>query len=468
MRLLKPFFLVLVLLAALAPTALAAGGNARGARLDPTFGSGGKTVVGTPRVEGKEFASDQIATAANGASYVLQGSGQGSGRNVYAFGPEGRPSKNFGKNGRVRLPIAVDSIAVDSKGRVLVATTISTGPDSAPGLTVPIQGSEAEIMRYLPNGKPDPTFGTEGVVKSDFGMPVAAAIAPPFGSSVPDGTATFERPIVALTGLTVDAHNRPIVAGSYAEHAGGCGENRVGFVVRLAEDGALDGSFGSGGRAIVQTGGEGGATPEIALTPEPGIAVVVNQGRNSPCVEHEGNSTTTGMTSLDESGATSPGFGSTALQIGSTPDLTVDRQGRILLLSTPGFEPTEAQAVLRFGPNGAIDYSFGVSGGASLKSLGWETIEGLAVDNRGRVFVGGRRAGDAKHFELARLSASGKLQAGFGTKGVLSIGFGKGTSGLLGGLTVDSKGRVLAAGPVSGAAVKGGQGLGIVRILPGS
>lgn len=466
MRTLKSLTLALLLVAALAPTALAAGKPAEGARLDPSFGEGGKTVVSSPKFGWEEFAGYRIATSASGASYAVQGQGFV----VYGFAPNGKPSQTFGQNGRVRLPIYVESIAVDPQGRVLVAGTVSTGNDAPTGPTtaLPVDGSETEIIRYLPNGSPDPHFGTDGVVKADFGLPLPTAVPVPQTTGTltwSPGPWSYERPVITTTALAVDSQGRPVIAGSYAEDIGiNCTSRNAGFVARLTPEGALDTSFGTGGHAVVQTGAQGASRPLIAPTPGAGFAVLVGPGFPDSCAGPAAEPLST-LTSLTEAGATSPGFAANG-QLHVLERIAVDHKGRILLLASAPMASVSPAGVTRLLPNGALDAGFGTDGSATLKATGFESISGLLADARGRVVVGGANVETGK-FELARFDAAGKPESRFGSKGVMTVGFGAGVAARLGGLALDPKGRILAAGPVSGSGVKGGVGFGIARLLPG-
>ncbi len=461
MRPLKTLLSALVLLAILAPTSLAAGGNAKSTRLDPTFGKDGKTVVRSSKVEQERFPTYRIATSAAGKSYVLRQNGFV----LFAFDSNGKPDPTFGKHGRVRLPIYGSSLAVDSRGRVLVVGSTATGTDAPapPTNLISVQGSEVRVLRYLPNGSPDPSFGAGGDVATDFGLPAPVGIndqrlAPP-GPILP-GTTTFERPVVVASGVTLDGQDRPVVAGFFRERIGlNCEEHSAAFVARLGANGELDASFGSAGHTVVQNPYTQ-IQVAFAPTPEPGFAIL--QKAHQECGSGPVTSFPANLATLSEAGVPSPGFTPRELELEAS--LAVDSKGRILVVP---FSQEGPATVLRMLPNGATDTGFGSAGMASLKGLGFETIAGLATDKRGRVLVGGRSVDSAK-FQLARISAVGHLEPDFGKNGDLSVGFGGETHAELGGLAVDARGRILEAGLVQGKSLKGGGGLGIARVRSGN
>src|ERR1700742_3895337 len=174
---------------------------------------------------------------------------------------------------------------------------------SAPGGKTVIAGA-TKVVRYLANGKPDPTFGTGGTISvprppgaafvlagvavDSQGRIVLAGLSRPLPSnSTPDpllSKATVMRlnadgsldqsfgeggmvvsdfgfgapkaaggsyigASVGLRDVTIDAANRPVLTGGYVTELEGEREHvkSAGFVVRLTESGALDQSFGEGG-----------------------------------------------------------------------------------------------------------------------------------------------------------------------------------------------------------------------------
>ncbi|HEX4308024.1 MAG TPA: hypothetical protein VHZ54_18455, partial [Solirubrobacterales bacterium] len=233
------------------------------ARLDPSFGTGGTTTVATPKPfneEGREIdPSTHTAVAPSDKSYVLQG------QTVVGFGADGKPDQKFGTHGRVTvkpgpgLVISVNGIAVDSRGRVLVAGTYEPTPGFknpiAKGTDEPLYfgnsaATEAFVTRYLPTGRPDPTFGSGGTAITALGVPVP--------NNQPEAekpaTAEYERPIVTITAVGVDSGDRPVLAGAYVYAEKTCihkQEFTRSIVARLTASGGIDTSFGNGGFSVI-------------------------------------------------------------------------------------------------------------------------------------------------------------------------------------------------------------------------
>lgn len=124
------------------------------------------------------------------------------------FGGEGQIATRFFERGTGARAYAT---AVQPDGKLVVAAE-ATAPD--------YPGPEAVVARFLPDGKPDPTFGVAGVV----------VLVPPPGYSYSD------RGIAA--GVTVRPDGKIVAIGR------GRG---VPLMARLNSDGSLDSGFGAGG-----------------------------------------------------------------------------------------------------------------------------------------------------------------------------------------------------------------------------
>lgn len=74
--------------------------------------------------------------------------------------------------------------------------------------------TEAFVIRYLPTGALDPSFGSGGEIVTTFGAPR------PLGTKAKPGE--YERPVVRATQIAVDADGRPLIAGNYSERVEGC------------------------------------------------------------------------------------------------------------------------------------------------------------------------------------------------------------------------------------------------------
>src|SRR5436190_3170372 len=124
------------------------------------------------------------------------------------FGTGGVVTTDFGGRGDAAL-----AVAVQPDGKL-----VAVGNSSASG----VFNVDFALARYTSNGAPDPVFGSGGVVLSDFGSTIDAAsdvIVQPDGKLVVDGTSS-----------------------------------RDFAVARYNSDGSLDPSFGSGGLVTTDFG----------------------------------------------------------------------------------------------------------------------------------------------------------------------------------------------------------------------
>jgi uncharacterized delta-60 repeat protein len=108
------------------------------------------------------------------------------------FLPNGRPDPSFGEGGIVRTHVPrtslVDNaVAVQRNGRIVTAGFFERRRTG---------GIQTAVLRYLPDGRPDPSFGRSGFFPLHRGLlSVAhAALAQPDGRVVVAGGATFRAP----------------------------------------------------------------------------------------------------------------------------------------------------------------------------------------------------------------------------------------------------------------------------------
>jgi uncharacterized delta-60 repeat protein len=430
--------------------------------LDPTFGVGGRVLVPAqgpfPPVGSESNARLWTASTAEGKLVALAGG------EVLQFLSDGTPDPGFGGDGSVGIAVEPGrsftpaGIAVDSQGRILVAGTSvppggtpNRGPEgSSPGPTP----TRASVIRYLPNGNVDPSFGNGGIATTDFGIAPPAAGDGAFGR--------YESAVVTATALTVTSNDQPVVTGTYATMANSCYARR-GYAARLDAAGARDQSFGKEGVAydpMIQQ-------PELlAQAPDgqllySGLTLPKPIG---PCYGPGPQDINANFADLLPSGEFNPSFGDG----GERPHnqalvlaLAVDSRGRLVSLeqsySQSYLESEGKMRVRRLLPNGDPDPAFGRNGSvwptAAVglgRRLGFVT---LGVDRRNRILLagGGKTPSGAFGFQLMRLGTKGKVDLGFGRRGRIKTGFGSGAAVKASTLTLDETGKIVLGGPVTGS-----------------
>jgi uncharacterized delta-60 repeat protein len=349
-----------------------------------------------------------------------------------ALAAAGDLDPSFSSNGKVVTSVSGgdvgNAVAIDSQDRIVVA-----GDSQSPG--------KMSVVRYLPDGRLDPSFSHDGKVVLSFG----------------DGSDRARA-------VAIDSRNRVIVAGSDTVRAGP--RVRGSFAVtRLTGRGKLDPSFSGDGRVVTHVGGD--ISHDVANS-----VAIDSAGR----IVAAGSSRIGGQTdftlvryrpdgTLDPSfsgdGVARTGFGQDSED--SATSVAIDFAGRIVAAGgsrTPGADGQVA--VARYLPGGNLDSAFS-GDGRQLLSFGNELVgvAAVAVDDRNRIVLAG---GDyvfqnPSHFAIIRLRPNGALDTSF-------AGDGKATA-LQGGwaysVAIDPAGRIVAAG----YAQSGRYTFGLARFTPG-
>lgn len=311
------------------------------------------------------------------------------------------------------------SVAVAPDGRILVA--------GGTGQFLPSGDFDQAfaVARFNTDGTLDTTFGTGGRVIVDFGNLV-------------DG----------CTCMAVGADGSVVLAG-YVDP----GPQGDIALAKLTPTGQLDPTFGTGGRALVDHGGNEVAS-SIIILPDGRILLTAYQ-----TVVTDGDFL---VTRLTPTGQLDPTFGDggfgTADFGGGMYDyagaMAVQADGRIVLVGGALFAfdggPVSAAgdaAVARFTADGHLDPTFG-TGGKVVLDFGAtdEGIGGVAVQPDGRlVLIGGRSTTVGSTDLIAvRLTPNGQLDPTFGTGGKQVFGFAADEGAT--GLVLQPDGGILVAG----------------------
>ena len=436
-------------------------------RLDRGFGEGGWTLT-RPGVASAETGVE-LALAPDGSA-VVAGAFSGP---VVRFLPDGRPDRGFGEDGLLRLGPATlregveqltffrRSLAVDGRGRVLVfgrqTDTRETFVPSGQANGQP--KSSAVVLRFTPEGRPDPTFGEgAGFIRSDFGL----------GSGLETAI-----PMVGVLAATVDSRDRPVfVAGASVAvsgcHAHGSVAEVPRAVVRLNEAGAPDPTFGADGVSPI-----GGSTEFPGLGLDAADQPVSGVGRLDPY--HGGCAPGTAVFRLRQDGARIAGFGSDGVRIFRRFHLAlVEPSGALILSRRDG----RTLHLLRVRADGSRDKGFGRGGVAQVRlpAIPELHVKPAAVDAKGRIllvgFVGSPSAepaaGRPRHscLVVARLLADGRPDPGFGHSGWLFTRVPRALEATSAEGRFDSRGRLLVAATVTKQHHRNGA-LAVVRYLLG-
>ena len=354
------------LLAALL-TATAASASTPAGALDLTYGSCGVSRV-VARVTESSLgwmgsSANAVAVQPDGRILLVAQVG------LMRLRPDGSQDVSFGYRGVAFSPFTEDlfsertlklsGVAIQADGRIVVVAN----PDSF---------SAPAFVRYLPDGRLDPSFGRNGVVR------------------------------LARTGrlykLTFQPDGRIVAAGE--------------GIVRLMPDGSLDQSFGSGGGVDVD---DNGAT-DLVIRPDGKILFThgVNGTQNQDF----------GVVQLRSDGSPDPTFGAggqATFDVGhdGAHALTADRDGRIVVGGFTNQYGHGFVSFVRLLPDGRVDRTFGDGGRAHTPLDVASDVNAVAFEPDGSavalVTFGGSYG--SRPIGLLRFTPAGGLDRSFGNSG---------------------------------------------------
>ena len=282
----------------------------------------------------------------------------------------------------------------------------------------------------------DPTFGTGGFVRPNFGLPTSA-----------DFTASVRQP-----------DGKIVVAGDGDRGFGG-GSTRALVLARFNADGTADPTFGRGGWNQLVGGGAGNPKARAMAVQADGKIVVLldsNQSIAFGKVLPDGT--------RDDSFALNHGILRDFQSDGLEPQaLALQADGKYVVAGVRHHSGGTDSFVARYHPNGARDTAFGINGvWTESIGLGEDGAHAVAVDANGRIYFAGRAAesGMPSDAYVARLYGYGSLDWGFGINGVTRID-NDNAEDSASAVSADLAGRVLVAGRTA----VGGQGRYLVAKL---
>ncbi len=320
-----------------------------------------------------------------------------------ASGGAGRLDATFGVGGTVVTDIAgqsdqADAVAVQADGKIVAAGGADESNDSAL--------DDFALTRYQAGGRLDPRFGTHGKVKLDF-----------TGAGGDDH----------VKALAVQGDGKLVAAGFAAGQWA---------LARFTARGTLDQSFGVAGKVTGTTG----QIWAVAVQPDGRILAAGVAG------------SAFAVARFNPDGSPDLSFGGTGMVLTAFPGLfaeahavAVQADGKIV---AAGSAAAAAFALARYNPDGTLDPAFGTGGTVTTAfNNGFFTeANGLVLQRDGTIVA----AGGVLHFNfssafaLARYTADGTLDPGFGTGGTVTTDIaGTGTATAL---VAQPYGMLVAAG----------------------
>lgn len=273
------------------------------------------------------------------------------------------------------------------------------------------------VARLQANGMPDTSFDGDGIATAAMGPGDDRA-----------------------TAVIAQADGRILVGG------------RVDFpgnfefgLARFLPSGALDPSFGSGGK-VVSTLSPGYDALEALALQEDGKIVAVGGITNGGALQ-------IGVARYEQSGALDPSFGAggavapivEAGGYGLAAALQPD--GRILAAGYAVTGGTTAFRIQRFDANGALDPTFD-GDGIVTTAIGTDAeVHALAVQSNGRILAAGfGTVSGTKQFAVARYHANGAPDLAFGASGIAYVSFGSGIDARAAAIRIQADGKIVVSG----------------------
>jgi uncharacterized delta-60 repeat protein len=371
--------------------------------LDTSFASGGKVVLPVGTSDDYGYA---MALQPDGKIVVAGRAAENRGDfALIRLDRDGTLDPTFGpatSPGKVLTDFAGASetayaIAVQADGKIVVAGTT----------TLTASGQDFALARYLPDGSLDAGFGSGGKVTTAFSADSDTAYA-----------------------LLVQADGKIIVGGDTNKGSSATG---VDFALaRYDASGALDPSFGSGGKVITSLAAYSGRDSIYALSFQEleGEARILAAGG-------EGDFS---VARYRANGALDVSFGAagtgkvTALMgsvIGAARAVRATADGKVVLAGHVSHD----FALVRLGTDGRVDATFGAAATpgkviTAVQASNWDEAQGLALDGDGKIVVAGwayEASSSAGNFAVLRYSADGALDPTFGGTGVVVTPVASGT-----------------------------------------
>jgi uncharacterized delta-60 repeat protein len=352
--------------------------------LDPSFGDGGMVWL--------KYAGSQASGVAvqSDGKLIVVGATQ-AGFAVIRLLPTGALDPSFGTNGLVTTSIGntgfYSAVAVQGDGRI-VATGGAQFNDN--------RSYDFAVARYLADGGLDPSFGEAGVATTSFGPG-------PFQDDYPRS-------------ILVQPDGR-ILVGGYSETNSVTSTGNFALA-RYNDDGSLDGTFGNGGKVVIDVHGTSDAHGVVALLPGGKIVVAGGTAETTSLSAQFDvsavrlNADGTLDTAFADAGVMLTGFGT--MSNSPIAAATSDTLGRPVLAGRLPNAGGDDFAALRVLTTGALDTSFGDAGVVTTDLGSSESSGAILIQEDGLIVLVGTSMGQ---LALVRYSSNGTLDPTFGVGG---------------------------------------------------
>jgi uncharacterized delta-60 repeat protein len=455
--------------------------------LDTTFGTSGSTKIDFGNAVTNIFnysLANALAIQPDGKIIVVGNvfvEGVADDLGVVRLNADGSLDSTFGTSGKVITNLGdsaafANAVALQSDGKILVAEEVDDV----------VSNSVFGVTRYLTNGLPDPTFGTDGSVTINYGDRNSAAY-----------------------GIALQSSGKIIVGGDL-EDTDINGVEGGFMVARLNTNGSLDTAFGSdngvktstpvgsvqcSARALLvfsddsiklvgsqQLSGHGLNYAEasfsangtlVSIIPysanfsatnynEQGLAAAILPNNNVLIVgqteqNDAGDIGVVGLNGVQSFGQFPPSsnnvqsFGQFAKPAQAfATDVAVQADGKIVSSGYSGLgSGPYSMLISRLNGDGTRDTTFGNGGLVSVSPNGMGVGEALSIQSDGKIVAAGASINpitSAQQFLLARFTITGALDPTFGTGGIGAYNSASGSFADFLVVRIQPDGKIVAAG----------------------
>ena len=286
----------------------------------------------------------------------------------------GQLDRTFGSGGKVLTDIGTESsdyanaVAIQTDGKIVAAGTTWQGASR----------SDVALVRYTGGGIADTSFGTGGIVVTDLGGSEDEALA-----------------------VAIQRDGKIVVAGHSLD-----GDTSSSVLMRYTAGGALDASFGQGGKVVTAMGGASG----VAIQSD-GKIVVAGVGWRSG--KSKGDLALVRYTARGRPDSSFGSGGKVLTDLGGSDAasaVALQRDGKIVVAGFTGDENMESGrfALVRYTADGRLDASFGLGGKVTTAR---PQANAIVIQQDGKI------VGACDDFALVRYTTRGRPDAGFGRNG---------------------------------------------------
>ncbi len=322
---------------------------------------------------------------------------------ISRYNADGTPDYTFNGTGKQVTGIGdsnltVNAISIQPDGKIVAGGTVFI-PNS-----VYIDSGYFFLMRYNINGSLDSSFGTNGIVVTNFGKQFIFA---------------------SLYAVAIQYDGKIVAAGSVG------GFSYASFtVVRYNPDGSVDSSFGMGGKRITNIYNTTNICNSLALQNDHKIVLAGTSGANGNSYFGTIRYNEDGIldNSFDIDGKQIIDFGSNTVSGGF---IGIQNDGKIVIAGTTIDNSTQtySYAVIRYKIDGSLDSTFGTDGKTAtafnFKSAAAESID---IQSDDKIIVTGLISRDPifsdNDIAITRYNSNGILDSSFGNNGQVISDFG--------------------------------------------